>query len=304
MRTDPDEFARWHTCFPSEIRKGLWFFPVRFHPTDSDRGKAPEVPKGESWKDSRYRLSFEEAEHRLEVEKNVGVAAHGDIAVGDVDNIKRAVELKLIPDDLVDTLIVRTRDLNLHLYYINDGVGNEDYIENKIKIIELRSIWRYVLSPGSWVPPTPGSSGDGLYRVVNEKTPLVLKPGMLRWQKPKNDHSVSAQVNYDGAFVSLPCIKAFFRIKFPVGYRRRIGKFLSLAWLKDYGSANGFMKFVEPFARFQDIGHTHRASEYNWIPTIQNKKIEWNCGEIITLFRSCEIFPTCSGCPLKMGKIK
>ncbi|GAI34114.1 unnamed protein product, partial [marine sediment metagenome] len=222
----------------------------------------------------------------------------GDIVVGDVDDVKKATELKLIPDDLVDTLVAKTRDGKLHLYFINDGVGNKDYSKNKVKILELRAVWRYVLAPGSWVPPTPESGADGFYKVVNAKPPKLLKPAMLLWLKPERDYTTSSPVSFKGKMMGLPCIRVLFESKLNHGRKVHASKLLGIAWAKDHdGDTDDFEPVARKFADAQDHQDfpMRWAGVDAWARSAADNKLEWSCGEMVTLLRENGIRLPCEG---------
>lgn len=289
MTTSVSEFDRWYGLVSSY---DLWLFPVR------KEGKSPDVPKGSSWKDEENRLTPRQARRRIRTgEGNVGVGTRGDLAVIDVDDPIKAQNY--ISDDFLDTLVVETRSGNPHLYFHNDGVDNADIPD----VMELRAIWRYVLVPGSYVP-ADGAKGDGLYKVRNAEKPAVLRPDVLPDQLKPTEKKFTSKPEPDseGDFLSLPCVRKMFEIKFPPGGRRKkAGKFLSLAWFKDRGmDTGGFRSFILPFAQFQDKDHSHRPSEYSWLGTINRKGIDWNCREIRNYLSQFTTLP-CGRCQIGRG---
>ncbi|KXA99111.1 hypothetical protein AKJ41_05955 [candidate division MSBL1 archaeon SCGC-AAA259O05] len=144
--------------------------------------------KASSWRSPYARMSVGEARRRITKGKNLALVTRGRIAVMDIDDPKRA--RKILPRQLMDTLTVESRTGNSHLYFRNGGVANCDIGG----VVELRAKWRYVLTPGSYVPPG-NSGGDGLYKVsqakelktlVPEDLPNVLKTKMKR-SDPKTE---------------------------------------------------------------------------------------------------------------------
>lgn len=171
MRTSIDEFDLWVSLVPESVLSRAWLFPV------TRNSKVPDVPAGESWKDEKHRLTVEEAHVRIIDGLNVGVAATGEgLVFFDFD--KPDV---LKPESFPDTLTVRTRNGRVHKHYLNGGVENADGKGKYAGCGELRAKWKYVLTPGSYMPPDSDASpgADGLYRIINPMAPTLLKPSEL-----------------------------------------------------------------------------------------------------------------------------
>lgn len=160
-RTSAEEFDRWLELIPNDF--DLHFIGVRRN------GKEPSVDRGDSWKDEEHRIDVARARSRLREGGNVGFVARGDLAVVDVDHEEGA--RKLLGKGLFDTLSVSTRSGGIHLYFVNCGVVNADVPE----VAEVRAEWRYVLVPGSFVPPG-STAGEGLYEVVGARPPAAIFP--------------------------------------------------------------------------------------------------------------------------------
>jgi len=161
MPTSLDEFNKWLSLLPWEP----WLIPIQQH------SKNPDVPKGESWKNAKYRLTIEEAKKRIEDGLNVGVVATGqDFVFFDFDNPEKFMLEK-------GTLTVQTRNGKIHKYFLNGGeVKNADGKELYKGCGEVRAEWKYVLTPGSYVPPDDKaeSGATGLYMVTVEMSPATL----------------------------------------------------------------------------------------------------------------------------------
>jgi hypothetical protein len=161
-------------------------------------GKDPDVPKGESWKDPKYKLTVEQAQERLAHGFNVGVVATGkDLVLFDHD----APEKYTFPKE---TLTVKTRSGKLHKYFLNDGsVKNADGKGQYAKCGEVRAEWKYVVAPGSYVP-SDNESGDGVYRVIVEKelSPLCSEELPKEFQPSIVNNSTTqiTAVNMAGSF--------------------------------------------------------------------------------------------------------
>ncbi|KXA88815.1 hypothetical protein AKJ62_04400, partial [candidate division MSBL1 archaeon SCGC-AAA259D14] len=124
--------------------------------------KAKGALKVSSWRAPCAKLSVKEGRQRIAEGKNLALVTRGVIAVMDIDDPSKAS--KILPEELMNTLTVETRTGNAHLYYLNGGVNNCD-IQG---VVELRAKWRYVLTPGSYVPPED-SGGDGLYKISRRR---------------------------------------------------------------------------------------------------------------------------------------
>ncbi len=161
MKTSVEEFTKWRNFLPWDP----WLIPIQHH------GKLPDVPKGESWKNPRFRLTTKQVQTRLTQGKNIAIVATGrDYVLLDED------EPEKFRFDL-DTLVVQTRNGKFHKYAINGGdVKNADGKGQYAGCGEVRAEWKYVLAPGSYVPPDAdcADGATGLYRVVVAKELATL----------------------------------------------------------------------------------------------------------------------------------
>ncbi len=83
MNTDPAQFQRFLTLIPDEINPHVWFIPLGMGL------KSPDIPKGESAKDEKYRLTPEKAHERIKKGINVGIyATPGGLLFLDADTDK------------------------------------------------------------------------------------------------------------------------------------------------------------------------------------------------------------------------
>jgi len=133
-------------------------------------GKKPDVPEGESWKDSKFYLTPERAIQRLKEGLNVGIVAHDWLVIVDLDNPEK-YELP------IETVTGQTRNGALHKFFLNDGNVKNAVGKNTLaKCGEVRAEWQYVLAPGSYVPKDadahPGATG--LYHVVKNGPIAIL----------------------------------------------------------------------------------------------------------------------------------
>jgi len=133
-------------------------------------GKKPDVPEGESWKDSKFYLTPERAIQRLKEGLNVGIVAHDWLVIVDLDNPEK-YELP------IETVTVQTRNGALHKHFVNAGNVKNAVGKNTLaKCGEVRAEWQYVLAPGSYVPKDadahPGATG--LYQVVKNGPIAIL----------------------------------------------------------------------------------------------------------------------------------
>ena len=177
---------------PEELKKFVSLLPRNYNPYLIAIGyhiKIPDVYRGDSWKDTSYRLTIGQALKRLERGLNVAIVMRGDMVAVDIDDVDD------VPD-LPDTLEVMSRNGRSHKFYLNDGnVGNRDIS----KVIELRTNWRYVVVAGSYVPPGKGKEdcATGVYTVLNnlpiatlslDDLPKELHPD---YRNPVHDYTVT-----------------------------------------------------------------------------------------------------------------
>lgn len=165
MNTSTEEFDKWLKLLPWNP----YLFPC------VKNGKEPDIPKDESWKDEKWHLTVEQARERLKSGLNVGVVAVGDYVFWDHDNLEKF-------NFPVETLTVMTRSGKLHKYFVNSGdVKNADGKGQYKGCGEIRAEWKYVVAPGSYVPPGDDAQPEatGLYRVVNAEPPALLSSSDL-----------------------------------------------------------------------------------------------------------------------------
>jgi hypothetical protein len=296
--TNPAEFEKFWGCLSQVARDDAWLIPI------VAEGKEPAIPRGESWQNEKYRLTPEAAEKRLENGGNVGITFRGKGAVFDIDHIEKAKVYFCA--GMIETLIVRTRDKKLHIYYLNDGtIENGDLNLDGVHILEIRTKWRYVVCPGSHVPPTPGSGGDGCYKVVNERPPLLIGRGDLPWLNVPEVKTNYAPVDFEGRYLSLPCLKLFFEIPLKDGRATRAAKLLATAAVMDGIGTAELRDIDKRFTTFQNNAGRKRLPSggvERWAANIRKTGKKWNCGEMVNYLRFLEIFPCCSGCPMRKAK--
>jgi len=188
MTTEPEEFSKFLKYIPFEP----YLIPL------VKNGKDPDVPKGGSWKDPKYKLTKEQAQERLKQGLNVGVVATGkDLVLFDHDDPEKFVFPK-------ETLTIKTRNGKLHKYFFNSGdVKNADGKGQYAKCGEVRAEWKYVVAAGSYVPSDVGGC-DGVYRVITEKPLAPLRadelPKEFQPSTAKNSSTPLLAVGMTGSF--------------------------------------------------------------------------------------------------------
>lgn len=174
IKTNPEEFITFLQYIPKEIAEKVWLIPLRAGT------KEPEIQKGESAKDEKYRLKPEQALERLKKGLNVGMYAILDgLLFADIDAKSGRI---VLPQDkratLPITLTIKTRNGGLQYYYINNGkFKNKIHFFNGTKAGEIRADWYYVVAPGSYVEPDEDAvdDADGVYRVIRTAPIVVLE---------------------------------------------------------------------------------------------------------------------------------
>jgi len=173
VKTRPDEFKTFISCLMQDAPKGWqpWLFKCR------PGGKDPV--RGISWKNSRHRLTVEQAIKWMEGGGNVGIAGTTNDHLVNVDVDGNTIGF----DELKPTLMGISRSRKgRHAWYSCDP-------NNKIPNIatddagEVRSRWQYVVTPGSYVETDPTTVPEedrenaGYYTVVNAVplSPLTLE---------------------------------------------------------------------------------------------------------------------------------
>jgi|SRR5450759_803725 len=149
MTTDPEQFKLFHECITKNHPDYTpFYFPLK--PNSKD------PLEGISWK--KNRATFEQAVKYLEMGYNVGIAAtdNDQLVIMDKDNIETVGVTK-------PTLTVTSRKrIGEHCYYFTSDKVPEDIFEDSAKqniateeAGEIRSVWQYVVCPGSYVPVKP-----------------------------------------------------------------------------------------------------------------------------------------------------
>jgi len=124
------------------------------------RSKTP----AQKWKFKKAWMHLEEALSVRRQGYNIGVLAlpGASLAVVDIDRPDRRLE-RIVGG----TLTVRTANGGLHCYFKNTmQIPNQVIMRDGEPIGEVRTAWQYVVAPGCFVPPRPGSLGDGVYRFI------------------------------------------------------------------------------------------------------------------------------------------
>ena len=185
MKQDVKEFEKFHrllTMFADDYSP--WYFVLE------KNGKDPLPARG-SWKAPQSQLSFEKAKRWLEHGYNIGIAGtdKDPLVIVDIDDWTQVQE-----KDVKPTLSIRSRSRigTHHLYFTSDKPCNREAEEPvpsaKMNIPtedagEVRSVWQYVVAPGSFVPcyepdykamPEDQYQYAGYYTLENCITPMPI----------------------------------------------------------------------------------------------------------------------------------
>ena len=162
------EFEKWLKQIPTKLWNDLWFIPI------VPNSKIPDVPKGESWLDEKYRLSIDDVVNRLKAGKNAAfVATPNTLVVVDLDLYDATEDvreefLRTFPP----TLHVYTPHGGIHKYYIPvNEIRNADGKGRFKGCGEVRANRKYVLVPGSVV--------DGRMYTVEEHPVIGLSNAQI-----------------------------------------------------------------------------------------------------------------------------
>lgn len=156
LNTDPNEFKRFHMKLLQTAPKGYmpFYFPLE------KEGKDPLERK--SWK--RNRKTFAESYYLMKKGFNIGIAATANDPLGivDIDDLEQVPVIK-------PTLQVTSRKrIGRHNYFFCFGGTAKKNIATK-DAGEVRSVWQYVLAPGSYVP----CSQEEIDRMPEEERPYA-----------------------------------------------------------------------------------------------------------------------------------
>ena len=173
MRTDPDEFRRFHELLTKDRPEYTpFYFPLAMH------GKDPIG--GIKWKDEKNRITAEQAATFLEHGYNIGIAGtdQDDLVIIDIDDIS------ITPLDMMQPTLMaysRKRIGRHHFYFTEDNRCKANVPTDEAG--EIRAVWQYVVAPGSYVPcnemeleriPEERREFAGRYTIENATTPTNL----------------------------------------------------------------------------------------------------------------------------------
>jgi len=185
MKQNVKEFEKFHrllTMFADDYSP--WYFVLKKNDKD------PLPTKG-GWKAPHAQLSFEKAKRWMEHGHNIGIAGtdKDPLVIVDIDDWTQVQE-----SDVKPTLSIRSRSRigTHHLYFTSDKPcdreADEPVPSAKMNIPtedagEVRSVWQYVVAPGSYVPcheenfkamPESQYEYAGWYTLENYITPMPI----------------------------------------------------------------------------------------------------------------------------------
>ena len=231
IKTNPEELLKFHTILMKYAPNG--YLPFYF--VLEIGGKEPKA--GISWK--KNRKSFEQAIKLMEKGYNIGIAGTDtdSLCIMDVDDMSQ------VPfDQIKPTLQITSRKrIGRHYYYFSlDGSAKKNIPTGDAG--EIRSVWYYVLAPGSYVScdaedieamPEEERQYAGRYTIAVEKPlseitydefPDVYK---RRYEEKKRDDISKALRSVNK------------QIRKPVSPARKEGKLMSALWELDVGDVSG-----------------------------------------------------------------
>lgn len=269
------------------------------------RGKSKN-PVELAWStENNYAWDDPKLQVHLARDGNYGiVGGFGNFVALDFDNVE--TYSKLFDTEKLESAfpVVRTGSGKQHVY------ARTPEPQRSFRIpqihLEVRGAGNFVVGPNCVHPC------GNRYELINtiSEIPVVNDLESAVWANAKAkfgiDKSPQSQgtltpVNFTGEFMGLPCIRVLFQIKLTHGRRVHASKLLGIAWVRDHGGVDGFAPVAQRFADFQnhpDFPMSWREV-YAWAQSAMRNKRDWNCGEMIMLYRQNQIFPTCSGCPMK-----
>jgi hypothetical protein len=147
------------------------------------------------------------------------------------------------------------------------------------------------------VPVVSDNLSEVIWRAVEAKLGIRRAP-------PSASKQPSQPLNFEGEFLSLPCITELFRVPLEKGRKTRGAKLLAIAAVKDglddekiaelsrwYASVQSQSGGVPPGPRLVLAwSKSARKEEHNY---------EWSCGEMINLWRGNGRLPPCNNCPIR-----
>lgn len=173
INTDPEEFKTFHELLTADAPEEYmpYYFPLE------KNGKEPK--SGISWK--KNRKTFREAYFLMKRGFNIGIAGtdKDKLCIVDIDDLEQVPEIK-------KTLQITSRKrIGRHNYFFAKDSTAKKNIPTK-DAGEVRSVWQYVLVPGSYVP----CGEEEINRMPEEEKPFA---GVYTL---RNDHPV-AEITFD-----------------------------------------------------------------------------------------------------------
>lgn len=269
-------------------------------------GKKSKNPVEIAWSTkNNYAWDDPKLQAHLARDGNYGIiGGFGNFVALDFDDLE--VYYKFFDTTKIEATfpVVRTGSGKRHVY-VKTPEPQASFRIPKIHL-EVRGVGNFVVGPNCVHP-----SGNR-YELINDVSEIPVVNDLKRtvWDIAEKSFGVaqsppsheSLPVDFTGEFMSLPCIRALFEVKLEHGRKVHASKLLGVAWVRDHGSVDGFAPVAQRFAEFQDHPDFPMSwrGVYAWAQSAMRNKREWSCGEMVTLFRENEIYPTCSGCPTKM----
>jgi putative DNA primase/helicase len=156
IKTNPAELLKFHTKLMKSSPTGYSPFYIIL-----EIGRK-EPRSGVGWKNNRKNIH--EALYWMKKGHNIGICAtgHDYLCIVDIDDLKQVPEIK-------PTLqVVSRKRIGLHNYFFaKDGTAKKNIPTKDAG--EVRSIWQYVLAPGSYVP----CSKEEIARMSEEEIPFA-----------------------------------------------------------------------------------------------------------------------------------
>jgi len=175
MNTNPPELSKFHELLTGLTVNTLkpWYFALQIG------GKDP-LMSSHGWKDSRACLSIDKALEWMSMGYNIGIAAtsRDSLVIMDVDD-PSIISLDELPTTL--TTVTRTRLGSHHFYFASEKFAKMNIATDDAG--EIRSVWQYVVAPGSFVPvsdvelstiPDDDKHNAGKYTVGNAVPPVNI----------------------------------------------------------------------------------------------------------------------------------
>jgi hypothetical protein len=274
--------------------------------------KQDKKPIEDDWNGkNNYPFNHSKLLHHLEQGGNYGVlGGYGNLVILDFDDMN--IYHKLFDEhQLIQRFpIVKTGSGKRHVYLRTKSPQPSFKVYEAH--LEVRGIGNQVVGPNCIHP-----SGNR-YELLNpeiREVPVVsdnlseviwqaigAKLGIQRALPSSTSKLPSQPLDFEGKYLSLPCITELFRVPLERGRKTKGAKLLAIAAVKDGLDNEKIAELSHWYAAVQSqSGGVAPAPDLAlaWSRSADKHHYEWSCGEMINLWKGNGRLPPCNNCPIR-----